>query len=118
MALDISQFKKKLEEEYALLEEQLSKIGRRNPDNPEDWEPKFDDINEQESSADEMADKFEEMEQTLALQSTYENRLGVVKMALAKIDAGTYGQCPECDKLIPEERLEADPAASCMCGAV
>jgi RNA polymerase-binding transcription factor DksA len=117
MSLDTNQFKIKLEKERSELEEQLSKIGRRNPENPQDWEPKFDDINEQESSADEMADKFEEMEQTLALQSTYENRLTAVQAALAKINTGTYGQCPECNKVIPPERLEADPAASCMCHA-
>ncbi|PJE64190.1 MAG: hypothetical protein COU90_03775 [Candidatus Ryanbacteria bacterium CG10_big_fil_rev_8_21_14_0_10_43_42] len=115
MTLDINNFKAKLEEERTQLEIQLSKVGRRNPENPEDWEPKFDDINEQESSADEMADKFEEMEQTLALQNNYESRLNTVKTALAKIEAGTYGQCPKCNKAIPLERLEADPAAGCMC---
>ena len=62
-----------------------------------------------------MADKFEDMEQTLATQAAYESRLGLVNAALDRIEKGTYGKC-DCGKDIPEERLEADPAASCMCG--
>lgn len=113
--MDTSHFKLKLEEERQKLEEQLSRVGRRNPSNPDDWEPQFNERNEQPSAQDEMADKFEDMEQTLALQTTYETRLMAVRDALSRIESGTYGKC-NCGKDIPEERLEADPAASCMCG--
>lgn len=113
--MDTTKFKLKLEEEKQKLEEQLSQVGRRNPANPTDWEPQFNERNEQASSQDEMADKFEDMEQTLALQTTYETRLMVVRDALERIKNGTYGKC-NCGKDIPIERLEADPAASCMCG--
>ena len=34
-----------------------------------------------------------------------------VKEALARLDAGTYGQCVECGKQLPDERLEARPEA-------
>ena len=113
--MDTTKFKIKLEEEKQKLEEQLSQVGRRNPANPNDWEPQFKERNEQPSAQDEMADKFEDMEQTLALQTTYETRLAVVREALERIENGTYGKC-NCGKNIPEERLEADPAASCICG--
>lgn len=113
--MNTSKFKLKLEEERQKLEEQLSQVGRRNPSNPDDWEPQFNERNEQTSAQDEMADKFEDMEQTLVLQNAYETRLGIVKEALARIENGTYGRC-NCGKDIPEERLEADPAAGCMCG--
>jgi DnaK suppressor protein len=113
--MDTNQFKLKLEEERQKLEEGLSRVGRRNPSNPEDWEPQFAGMNQQTSSQDEIADKFEAMEQTLAIQTTYENRLKTVTAALARIEDGSYGTC-HCGKDIPKERLEADPAATCMCG--
>jgi DnaK suppressor protein len=35
--------------------------------------------------------------------------------ALARLDAGTYGQCVDCGKPVPEGRLEAKPeAARCL----
>lgn len=114
--MDTTTFKLKLETERQKLEEELARVGRRNPSRPDDWEPQFTSLNEQQSSQDEMADKFEEMEQTLAIQTTYENRLQEVNNALGRIENGTYGKC-NCGKDIPLERLEADPAASCMCGS-
>jgi DnaK suppressor protein len=43
-----------------------------------------------------------------------------VLAALARIDAGEYGYCVECDAPIPEGRLEIDPSAAlCVdCAAV
>lgn len=113
--METTTFKLKLEAERQKLEEELGRVGRRNPSRPDDWEPQFTSLNEQQSSQDEMADKFEEMEQTLAIQTTYENRLREVNTALERVEKGTYGKC-NCGKDIPIERLEADPAASCMCG--
>ena len=98
--MDTSKFKLKLEEEKQKLEEQLSQVGRRNPTNPEDWEPQFSERNEQASAQDEMADKFEDMEQTLALQNTYETRLTAVRDALERIENGTYGKCKCCNALL------------------
>ena len=34
-----------------------------------------------------------------------------VREALARLDAGTYGQCVECGKQLSDERLEARPEA-------
>lgn len=42
--------------------------------------------------------------------------LAEVDRALAKIDEGTYGTCDVCGRQIPEERLEARPAASTCVG--
>lgn len=115
MTLDTNHFKQKLEEERQRLEGELSKVGRRSPSNPNDWEPSFEDINNQAQSQDEMADKFEEMEQTLAIQSAYENRYNAVKAALERIEAGKYGTCATCGKDINPERIEVDPTSS-TCG--
>jgi DnaK suppressor protein len=41
--------------------------------------------------------------------------LAAIDAALARIHAGTYGQCTDCDATIPEARLNAAPeAARCM----
>lgn len=34
-----------------------------------------------------------------------------VREALARLDAGTYGQCVDCGRALPDERLEARPEA-------
>ena len=34
-----------------------------------------------------------------------------VRAALARVDAGTYGQCVSCGRELPEERLDARPEA-------
>jgi DnaK suppressor protein len=39
----------------------------------------------------------------------------LIEQALARIDAGTYGKCIVCGKVIPDERLEARPeVARCV----
>jgi RNA polymerase-binding transcription factor DksA len=100
--MDTTLFKQKLEEERRKLETELA-------------EQQILSTNPQPSSQDEMADKFEEMEQNLAIKTAYENRLKAVTAALMRIEDGSYGTC-NCGKDIPEERLQADPAAACMCG--
>lgn len=113
--MELNYFKQKLEEEKRHLEERLSSLGRRNPKNPNDWEPTFAPTNPQESAADELADKFEEMENAVAAHAALEERVNRVDAALAKIANGTYGTCQECGASISRERLEADPAAECVC---
>jgi DnaK suppressor protein len=39
------------------------------------------------------------------------DRLAAIDRALARLDAGTYGRSVRSGKPIPDERLEADPAA-------
>lgn len=46
-----------------------------------------------------------------ALGGTLLDTLGEIEDALAKFDAGTYGQCESCGNQIAEARLEAMPAA-------
>jgi DnaK suppressor protein len=55
------------------------------------------------------ADRIEAM-----LEVTSQQR-GAVMAALKRIDGGTYGQCVDCGKPVPEGRLEARPeAARCV----
>jgi RNA polymerase-binding transcription factor DksA len=46
-----------------------------------------------------------------ALSGSLSETLQDIEDALAKFDAGTYGECESCGKPIPEARLEAMPAA-------
>jgi len=46
-----------------------------------------------------------------ALSDHLELRLKEVREALERIDGGTYGICEVCQKEIPLERLQANPAA-------
>ncbi|MEK7598870.1 MAG: hypothetical protein AAB474_00225 [Patescibacteria group bacterium] len=111
MTVDLNYFHKKLEEEREALERQLKMIAKRNPENPKNWMPIQPDLNTQQSEASEMADLFEEFENTAGREVALELRLNEVNAALKKIEAGTYGLCETDQKPISPERLEADPAA-------
>lgn len=46
-----------------------------------------------------------------AITSDLRDRLAAIDRALARLEAGTYGRSVLSGKPIPDERLEADPAA-------
>lgn len=46
-----------------------------------------------------------------AIAETLRNRLVAIDGAFARLDAGTYGRSVLSGDLIPDERLDADPAA-------
>jgi DnaK suppressor protein len=46
-----------------------------------------------------------------AIAESLRSRLDVIDRALHRLDDGTYGRSVLCGKPIPDERLEADPAA-------
>lgn len=52
--------------------------------------------------------QFEE-DLTLTLLESKEQVLAEINGALARMDKGTFGQCEECGRKIPRERLEALP---------
>jgi len=111
MTINYDKQKQALEEEKVLLEKEMAEIGRKNPDNPKDWEalPTEENI----SFADEnvVADKIEDYEDNAAIINTLENRYNDIKTALKKIEDKTYGLCQVCEKEIDEERLTANPSA-------
>ena len=112
MALDINFYKQKLLEERATLEKELGHIAEQNPDNPADWEPKPEDIPQTTADAGEMADRLGEFGERQSAEINLEVRLNNVKHALERIEEGTYGICEVSKKPIPEERLQANPAAT------
>lgn len=110
--MDYKHFKEKLKAEEKLLEEELEKVGRRNPDNLSDWEATPADKDASQADENVVADSVEEYEDNLAIVDTLETRYQDIKSALDKIDRGTYGLCQVCEAEIDEDRLEANPSAS------
>ena len=112
MAIDYEHFKKKLEAEKKLLEEEMGKVARRNPDNPSDWEA-VPPTDQDSSQADEnvVADSIEAYEDNISILNTLETRYNDLKSGLDKIKHGVYGKCQVCNEEIEVERLEANPSA-------
>ena len=69
---------------------------------------------ELESEAEDNADAalaLTEEGQDDAIAESLRNRLDVIERALHRLDDGTYGRSVRSGRPIPDERLEADPAA-------
>ncbi len=106
----IEEFKIRLEKERAILQKELSSIGKQNPSNPDDWEPRAPG---EEFGADrnDNADIVEALHENNAAINELEIRLKNVSLALERIEKGTYGICEESGNPIELERLNANPAA-------
>lgn len=113
MSIDTAHFKSVLTKELAVVEGELNTIGRRNPDNQEDWEAKPADYDTPpgDDTVDQ-ADVVEEFGNNAALVKQLEIRYNEIKDALARIEEGTYGICRVSGEPIEEARLKANPAAS------
>jgi RNA polymerase-binding transcription factor DksA len=113
--LNLEHFKNLLLEEQKRLEEELSSLGQKNPDNSSDWEASVSDYEEDDADPTMQADAIEELESNSAVLEELEIQLKDVKDALVKIEDGTYGICEVSGHQIEEGRLEANPAArTCM----
>lgn len=109
---DIDFFKKKIEDEMALLEKELSSVGRKNPENPNDWEATMEASPiSAVADANESADTIEEYEENTAILKQLEIRFNELKGGLQRIKDGTYGLCEKGNEPIEQERLKANPAA-------
>lgn len=109
--LDIDYFKEKLEEELFLVEKELNNIGRKNPDNKNDWEAEPTLMNEDSADPNETADNIEEFEENTAVLKELEIKYNDIKDALKKIEEGKFGICEISGEPIEEDRLIANPAA-------
>ncbi|MEK7505201.1 MAG: hypothetical protein AAB589_02890 [Patescibacteria group bacterium] len=109
--LDFGQFKIRLETERERLEQELKEFAMLNPENPKDWQATMS-AEKESDSRDETANRLEEWEDREASANALGDRLQEVKLALEKINSGTYGQCIKCPKPIEEDRLLANPAAA------
>jgi len=112
---DIQHFKEKLLKEKSLLENELNSIGRVDPEHPNDWSATSGDIDTDSADENEVADKFEELEENKVILNQLEPQFNEVKAALERIENGDYGICEVSGEPIEKERLEANPSArTCM----
>jgi RNA polymerase-binding transcription factor DksA len=112
---DTEYFKKKLEKEKALIEEELATVGAVNPKNPKEWSATSNDMDIDRADENELADKLEELEDNEGIGGSLEKQLAEVNGSLEKITKGAYGKCEVCGESIERERLEANPSApTCM----
>jgi len=108
---ELEKYKARLLAEKAELEEGLSGIGKRNPDNPQEWDATSGTLEVDPADENEVADKLEELEDNSGIAAKLESQLKEVDGALERIEKGTYGLCETCNKPIEPERLEANPSA-------
>ncbi len=117
MGNEIEQFKVKLRAEKEKLEGELTLLGRRTPNNPNDWEavpPETEAGGEPDPNV--TADMVEGFEEATAVEGELEQRLSEVTAALGRIESGTYGTCKVCQNQIETDRLNANPAAATCIG--
>ncbi len=107
----IQHFEAKLNEEKTLLEKELATVGRKNPENPSDWQPIPADMDVSNADENEVADTIEEFEGNTAILKQLEIRYNEVTRALDKIKSGAYGTCEISGEPIEMDRLEANPGA-------
>lgn len=112
MGIQFAQLKQKLEEEKAVLVQELHKVGRINPDNLADWEPVAADLNLDTAEEEERAGEITNFEDRSAIEFELEKRWNEINAALSAMNAGTYGTCVVCKMNIEASRLQANPAAT------
>ncbi len=112
---NLENFKTKLLNEKSLLEMELKTVGRVNPDNPSDWQPRSQGRDIDPAERNEVADRVEGFDTNRAILNALEIKYAEVTSALERIEKGTYGICSVCGQEIEKERLEANPGANtCM----
>jgi len=108
---ETEKFKKLLLAESAQLEEQLNGLGKKDPSAAGGWDVSTSDMSIDSADDNEMADKFETLEDNAGIADKLEKQLSEVKAALERIEKGTYGVCEVCGKAIEIGRLEANPSS-------
>lgn len=111
MAKDFSPYKKLLDEEEVKLVEELGTVGRKNPENPDDWQGTPGGMLVDSADANEQADKVEDFIERSAIEAELEKQLELVKKAKQKIEDGGFGVCEIGGEEIEEDRLRANPAS-------
>lgn len=104
-------YKKKLEEELIVLERELETVGIRNSLNHDDWVAVQPEENIVQSDENEVADTIDDYENNMAILRDLKIKYKNIKLALDKIEKGTYGICEISGEKISEERLKANPSA-------
>jgi DnaK suppressor protein len=95
----------RLQRERRTLIDELSQQEEQSNNLPGDLQPELE-----EQAQSEVASGITE-----TLEERQQDRLGNIDEALARIEAGTFGECQNCGRPISDERLEANPTTA-FCG--
>lgn len=110
----IEELKQSLEQKKTELEKELGRFAEKDKKLKGDWDtrfPSFDSGETGSTALEEAADEVTEYSTLLPIEHNLELRLRDINLALEKIKKGNYGQCENCRKEIPLERLEVSPEA-------
>ncbi len=108
---DLKYFEEKLLAEKVELEEELGEIAKTDTRTASGWEATAGNMEVDSADENEVADKFEEIEENSIIAKQLEDQLVEVKAAIDRIKTGKFGVCEKCGKPIEKGRLEANPAA-------
>ena len=108
MAIDVAEIKKRLLHERAQLLHDIEVKAHQVAEDGDDLDPERGGVGNH--MADDANQTFEQ-ETMLTLERSVRRHLDQVNMALARIEAGTYGICANCGKPINPARLEARPSS-------
>ena len=106
--MDAERARQLLDTERERLEDLLGAAGRVTEESREAEQGELSHVDQH--PADEATELFEQ-ERNLGLEQDIGRQVAEVDAALERVDRGTYGVCEVCGRPIPEERLEAMPAA-------
>lgn len=108
-AIDTDRFRTMLEEERRRVVAAIDNLHNEHPGSISD--ETGEDAVYDNHLADTATETYDR-ELDYSLEENSEHVLAEIDGALRRIDDGTYGQCTNCGKQIPEERLEARPYAT------
>jgi YteA family regulatory protein len=108
-AIDTDRFRKMLEEERTRVRAAIDNLHADHPGSMS--EETGEDAVYDNHLADTATETYDR-ELDYTLEENSEHVLAEIDAALQRIEDGTYGQCTNCGRQIPEERLEALPYAT------
>ena len=109
----LQKLKQKLEQDTAVIEEQLKSFAKEDKKLKGDWDTIFPRWNGEAGGAglEKAADEVEEYSTLLPIEYNLELKLKNIDLALEKIKKGKYGICEKCGRKIDEKRLKIYPEA-------
>jgi RNA polymerase-binding protein DksA len=108
-AIDTDRFRALLEEERSRVKAAIDNIHAEHPGSMSD--ESGEDAVYDNHLADTATETYDR-ELDYTLEENSEHVLSEIDAALKRIEDGTYGQCSNCGRQIPQERLEARPYAT------
>lgn len=115
MTKDLLHYKELLLTERKKLRNTLEGLGHVHTDDEYDFDASAEEEQTVEADESDRASEIENFSTRVILEAELEKRYQEIHAALDAMTEGTYGICRFCRKEIPDERLEANPAArTCM----